>query len=388
MEGLFSLHAFKEFGPNSLFPSADAPLHRVSGSRPSQLRVKVREQCPRLPGVYGMVNAGGQLIYIGKAKNLRARLLGYFRPRSRDPKAGRIIHQARTLVWEIASSEFAALLRELELIRIWQPRLNVQGQPLRRRRLYVCIGRRPAPYLHLSTRPSPRGVASYGPIPASRRAREAVRRLNDLFRLRDCPQSQKMIFADQRELFPVTRSAGCIRHEIGTCLGPCAAACTQRDYAEQVRVARAFLEGRDTRVLNKIEDAMASASRRLDFERAAALRDQFEVLRWLSERLEFMRRARRKHSFVYPVAGHDGNAVWYLVHQCQVRAAVPAPSCPADKEAAAIRIESLYHKNGRARLWPGEEIDGLLLVAGWFRRYPAERRRTIPPTQAYAACRR
>jgi excinuclease ABC subunit C len=341
-----------------------------------------------LPGVYGMVNAIGQLIYVGKAKNLRARLLSYFRPRGRDPKAGRIVHQAKMLVWEVASSEFAALLRELELIRRWQPRFNVQGQPTRRRRWYVCIGRRPAAYVHLSTRPSPRAVACYGPVPASRRARAAVRHLNDLFRLRDCPQSQVMVFADQQELFPVLRAAGCIRYEIGKCLGPCAAACSQKDYAAQVRVARAFLEGRDTRGLNKIEDAMAAASQRLDFERAAALRDQLEVLRWLTERLEFMRRARHKHSFIYPVTGHDGAVVWYLIHQGQVRASVAAPTGPDSKQAAAERIEALYHKNGKARLWPGEEIDGLLLVARWFRRYPEERSRAMAPGQAYAACRR
>jgi excinuclease ABC subunit C len=352
------------------------------------LRLKVKEQCPRLPGVYAMVNAVGQLIYVGKAKNLRARLLSYFRPRSRDPKAGRIVHQARMLVWETAPSEFAALLRELELIRRWQPRFNVQGQPLRRRRMYVCIGRRPAPYLHLSARPSPRGVACYGPIPASRRAREAVRHLNDLFRLRDCPQSQEMVFADQQELFPIVRAAGCIRYEIGTCLGPCAAACSEKDYAAQVRVARAFLEGRDTRALNKIEDGMAVASERLDFERAAALRDRLENLRWLADRLEFMRRARHKYTFIYPVRGHDETVVWYLIHQSQVRGAVAAPNDNSSRKQAAEQIEALYHKNGRARLWPNEEIDGLLLVAGWFRRHPEERSRAIAPSQAYAACRR
>src|SRR5262245_39713637 len=163
-------------------------MHRISGGRSGKLRTKVRAECPRLPGVYGMVNALGELIYVGKAKNLRARLLSYFRPRSRDPKAGRILHQTRTLAWEIAPSEFAALLRELELIRRWQPRFNVQGQPTRRRRCYVCIGRHPAPYIFLSARPAARTMSSYGPVPATRRAREAVRHLNDLFRLRDCPQ--------------------------------------------------------------------------------------------------------------------------------------------------------------------------------------------------------
>jgi excinuclease ABC subunit C len=388
MEGLFSRRAFKDFGPNDLFPSADVPLRGVVGARAAQLRIKVRAECPRLPGVYGMVNAVGELIYVGKAKNLRARLLSYFRPRSRDPKAGRVVHQARVLVWEPATSEFAALLRELELIRRWQPRFNVQGQPARRRRWYVCVGRRPAPYIHLSARPGSKEVACYGPVPASRRAREAVRHLNDLFRLRDCPQSQEMVFADQRELFPVVRAAGCIRHEIGTCLGPCAAACSQRDYAEQVRFARAFLEGRDTRVLNKIERQMTDASRRMDFERAAALRDKLYVLRWLSERLEFMRRARVKHSFVYPIVGHDGAVVWYLIHQAQVRAAIPVPSDLATKASAAELIESIYRRRGSLGQPPSQAIDGILLVVSWFRRHPEERCRAIPPRQAMTSCHR
>jgi excinuclease ABC subunit C len=335
-----------------------------------------------------MLNAVGELIYVGKAKNLRARLLSYFRPRSRDPKAGRIVHQARMLVWEPASSEFAALLRELELIRRWQPRFNVQGQPTRRRRFYVCLGRRPAQYIHLAVRPAGRTVACYGPVPASRRAREAVRHLNDLFRLRDCAQSQEMVFADQGELFPVVRAAGCIRYEIGTCLGPCAAACSQRDYAEQVRVARAFLEGCDCRVLDMIERQMADASQRLDFERAAALRDKLEVVRWLADRLAFMRRARTKHSFVYPVAGQDGANVWFLICRGQVRAAIPAPHDNAGKVAAALLIDSVYGRGGSSRQPPSEEIDGILLAASWFRRHPEERRRTISPSQAHAACQR
>src|ERR1700731_1903084 len=120
---------------------AGPPLEAIHGHRPSRLREKVRKRCPRKPGVYGMVDATGELIYVGKAKCLRSRLLSYFRPNSRDPKAGRILGQTRTLVWEPAPNEFAALLRELELIRRWRPRCNVQGQPTRYRRTYVCVGR-------------------------------------------------------------------------------------------------------------------------------------------------------------------------------------------------------------------------------------------------------
>jgi excinuclease ABC subunit C len=207
-----------------------------------------------------------------------------------------------------------------------------------------------------------------------------------LFRLRDCPQSQQRMFADQRELFPVIRAAGCIRYEIGTCLGPCAAACSQRDYAEQVRAARAFLEGRDMRALNRIERRMADASLRLDFERAAALRDELEVLRWLSDRLEFMRQARTKHSFIYPVTGHDDKVTWYLIRQAQVRAAITAPYDATTRQSASELIRSVYGKGGAIRRPLSEEIDGILLVATWFRRHPEERRLAIPPRHGLAAC--
>src|SRR5262249_44119779 len=162
-----------------------------------------------------MIAGNGELIYVGKAKSLRGRLLSYFRPRSRGPKAGKILRQARSLVWEVSASEFGALLRELELIRRWRPRWNVQGQPLRRQWAFVCLDGSPAPYAYLSRRHATRNSTGsarldnpgytrhrFGPIPAGRRAYEAVRQLNDVFRLRDCPQPQEMIYAEEASLFP------------------------------------------------------------------------------------------------------------------------------------------------------------------------------------------
>src|SRR6516162_7336209 len=97
------------FGSCALSPEWAPPkLQLVTGRRTSQLRSEIRRLCPRKPGVYGMLDRHGELIYVGKAKNLRARLLSYFRRRSRDPKAGRILRRTRRLVWEIAASEFAA----------------------------------------------------------------------------------------------------------------------------------------------------------------------------------------------------------------------------------------------------------------------------------------
>jgi excinuclease ABC subunit C len=388
VEGLFSRPIFAGFGPDGLEPTSPTPpLHVVQGHRPGALRAGVRAECPRRPGVYGMLDAAGQLIYVGKARSLRARLLSYFRPNSRDAKAGRILQHTRTLVWEFAAGEFAALLRELELIRRWRPRFNVQGQPHRRRHTYVCIGRRPAPYIFLSSRPAANVLACFGPVPAGQRAREAVRRVNDGFALRDCLQKQEMIFADQGEFFPEPRAAGCLRHEIGTCLGPCAAACSRAAYAARVADARAFLEGKGGALVAALERDMLAASAALAFERAAELRDRLEVLQWLHGHLDRLRLLRDGQSFVYPVRGAEAGEVWYLIHQGRVAAARPAPT-PATAARTAALVEALY----RRRLPPGAalaggEVDGVLLVAAWFRRHPEERARVLAPAQALALCR-
>jgi excinuclease ABC subunit C len=314
MDGLFPCRRFTSFGPSQLHPLPEPPaLCRFHGSRASILRQHIREHGPRCPGVYGMVSARGELIYVGKAKSLRARLLSYFRPRSRDPKAGRILAQTRCIVWEAVPSEFAALLRELELIRRWQPHFNVQGQPRRRRRVYVCLGRQPAPYVFLSRRAPAGALGCFGPVPAAWQAQMSVRWLNDAFRLRDCPQSQEMLFAEQAELFPVPRAAGCLRHEIGTCLGPCAGACTRAEYGESVRRVRAFLEGTQLEFLDRLAQDMHQASAAQAFERAAALRDRLIALRWLHERLDRLRQIHLGDPVIYPLPGQDGQPWWYLI---------------------------------------------------------------------------
>jgi excinuclease ABC subunit C len=371
MPSLFSRPAFTGFGPNRLLPD-HVPQISVARGRVARLRKRVRECCPRLPGVYGMLDASGELIYVGKAKNLRVRLLSYFRPKSRELKAGAIMRETRLLAWEVGPSEFGALLRELELIRRWQPRFNVQGQPRRRRRVYVCLGRRPAPHVFLAAKPPTTAQVVYGPIPAGETARAAARRLNDWYRLRDCPQAQTMTFADQGELFPMARAPGCLRAEIGSCLAPCAAACTRHDYGAQVRAARAFLDGSDRTPLETLERDMLEAATALQFERAAALRDKWEALHWLSRHLERLRDAVAQ-SFVYPVAGHDGTETCYLIRRGRVVAALPRP---ADDETLRASFSS-------DRAVPGPlgvaEVDGVLLVASWFRRYPEERKRALTP---------
>ncbi len=387
MDGLFTNPRFTTFGPSRYDLSTSVPLQGVTGARPKALRQAVRDACPARPGVYGMVDDAGELIYVGKAKALRARLLSYFRTRSRDPKAGRILRRVRAIVWEFAPSEFAALLRELELIRRWRPRFNVAGQPRHRRWAYVCLGRKPAPYLFVTRKPPAGTLACFGPVSTGRRTHEAVRWLNDAYRLRDCPQAQQMIFADQAELFPVERAAGCLRLEIGTCLGPCAAVCTRAAYAKQARAALAFLDGSQVKLLAEVKRAMTAASATLAYERAAALRDKLEAFQGLHGELDRLRVAREQLSFVYPVPGFQNEDRWYLIERGQVVGVVPVPRDPPTCREAARAVEAVYLKpDVRSGTQADGALDTVLLVAAWFRRFGDETQRALRPADALALC--
>jgi excinuclease ABC subunit C len=375
MKGLFRRETFRGFGPAALTLSGPVELTAIRGRRAGALRERIREQAPRLPGVYGMLDATGELIYVGKARSLRSRLMSYFR-KSRDEKAGKIVAETRRIVWERSPTEFGALLRELELIRRWQPLWNVQGKPKRMRRVYLCVGRAPAAYLFVAPKPTTRVQACFGPVAGMRRAREAVRRLNDWYRLRDCPQSQEMVFADQRELFPVLRAPGCIRHDIGNCVAPCAAACTRAEYAFHVAGIIDFLEGRDRTPLEQLERQMNEASVALEFERAAILCDRLKTLTWLQDHLGRIRESSRE-SFVYRVEGADGPALWYLIRAGVVRAVIPAPTGESGREYASAKIAEVFaheHAPGPVGL---NEIDGLLLVSAWFRRHKGETKMSV-----------
>ncbi|MBX9682049.1 MAG: GIY-YIG nuclease family protein [Gemmataceae bacterium] len=387
MDGLFSLGPFVDFGPSILCPDRPVPqLTQVHGQCSPQLRAQVKLMCPKGPGVYGMLDRHGQLIYVGKAKSLRTRLLGYFRTKSRDPKAGKILCRARTIVWECCAHEFAALLRELELIRRWRPQWNVQGQPLRRRQAFICVGRAPAPYVFMSPKPSGRADAVFGPVPASMRTREAIRRINDFYLLRDCPQKQEMIFADQADLFEAPRSAGCLRMEMGACLGPCVGAAKRSAYHAQARTAKRFLAGLDDAPLRVLGEQMADAAEKQQFERAALLRDKYATLEWLWHRLDRVRQAQREMSFVYPAASAEGTVTWHLIHGARVIASLPAP---IDGESAATMIERLdgiYRGSTTTLLECYEHADGMALTMGWFRKHPEQMRRTLTPDDARAQC--
>lgn len=388
MKSLFPGEAFTEFGPSYIHPPGFVPVcAHVNGRTAQQLRSGVRQAAPKWPGIYGMIDRRGVLIYVGKAKSLRSRLLSYFRVKSRDPKAGRILARTVTIVWETSTDEFAALIRELEIIGRFRPRLNVVGQPGSRRYVYICVGRAPAPYAFVTREPPSKASAVYGPLKGAAQVRVAVRQLNDSYGLRDCSQRQPMVFADQQSLFASDISPGCLRYEIGTCLGPCAGHCTRRRYSENVRGLQNFLSGGSSKLIGKLNDEMERASSRLEYERAMLLRDKIADLNWLIERLVWLRRARLEHSCIYPLQGPDQKIVWYFIECGQVRAAFYPPRDDHSCRAIAKRIDEIYATPSHAEtMVPRGRIDSVLLVAAWFRKRPDERSRCIDAEQARTAC--
>jgi excinuclease ABC subunit C len=384
---LFPANLFDGFGPSRFRPSDEAVVGRqFRGKRASLLRKQVRSHAPRTPGVYGMINERGRLIYVGKAKNLRARLLSYFREGSRDEKAGRIIQRTRVLCWEQTGDELAALLRELELIQTLRPKFNVLGIPGLRRHHYLCVGKSPAPHVFVTNKPTGAELGVYGPLVVRTMSEDAARRLNDWFKLRDCPRTVPLAFSDQPELFPQDRSAKCLRFELGTCAAPCAAACSRKDYSAGVRAAKAFLDGRDRTILAKLKQRMEEAAGRLEFEKATALRDRLQALEWLDARLALLRQARTKNSFVYPLAGHDGRVRWYLIHRGQVRAVCFTPATDEEKSRATALLTAAFAGGPESPILSGGAVDSVLLVVSWFRRNAGESAKLMKHAQAAERC--
>jgi excinuclease ABC subunit C len=340
-------------------------------------RVKGAE---RRPGVYQFLDEAGGVFYVGKAKDLRARLLSYFSAPWPDSKSAHLIRAAADIVWRYLPSEFAALLEELRLIARLRPFSNVRGNRSRRRMIFVKLTAGAAPKLKVTEHTADRTARYFGPFQSGWRTADAVRVLSDLLGLRDCAQDRPMRFADQADLFGASLPAACLRHELGTCLGPCAAKCSGDAYRRAVRDAVAFLESRTAHPLDRVIDAMARAAAAHDYERAALWRDKLETLETLFGATARLRSATDALTFVYAVrdrtpraAGRPRDDRVYLVHRGLVRASAARPRTPIERDAFAATVRRYAElPTGGPAARTAQEMDELLLVTSWFRQHPAE----------------
>ena len=342
------------------------------------LRQRIKALAENRPAVYRMIDPSGQVLYVGKAKRLRTRLLSYFRARYPDDKAARILHAAGDIQWDYVPSEFAALLGELRHIRRYRPAYNFRMNRTRRV-VFIVLGGGRAPKLGVSARTDRDDVRRYGPLTAPVQTREALKILNDLLGLRDCADRMPMVFADQGDLFAEPRRAACLRHEFGFCAGPCAGFVAEWAYMSQVAAAVAFLEGRTIQPIDRIVGQMMACSDRGEFEAALKWRDRFERMEWLFGALNRARSAIALLTFVYRDPGTFGDDRAYVVRQGVVRATFPWPETPLEVEAfRGVVTDELTRPEPTTGPLPTDTIDETLLLLSWFRRHPDAMRRTEP----------
>jgi excinuclease ABC subunit C len=349
-------------------PYGLSELAKISGQRAEELKSLVSQYAPKMPGVYGMLDATGKLIYVGKSKLLRNRLLSYFMPNNSDEKAGRIVQNAETIVWEKQPSDFAALLREQMLIRRFQPRMNVVGMPKRQQQAFVCLGNGPAEQFYLSRHFEPDARSCQGPFFGVGNLNRAVEILNRLYLLRDCSPKTPMLFTNQLQLFDLEMRAGCVRQEIGTCLAPCLRTCSRQQYSEQVEKGISFLTAQSTDVIRQVEQHMIKASAGQHFEHAARMREDVRILRWLANRLAGLKRARENYSFLYEIQGLDGRDIWYLIRKGGVEAAMARPKNATQWRSLRTQLAKWHCSAGSVGAGYLRHEETIGLVTSWFQK--------------------
>jgi excinuclease ABC subunit C len=380
----FEIEPFRGFGPSAFWPFRRRSQTLTVTDDLAEVRRNMRSECPRRPGVYGMLDRPGQLIYVGMSTMLPKRLVTYFQSGA-ERKEYRIASHTDRLMWEVIGHGLAAQVRELELIRRHRPRFNVKGLRTGRAIGHIFISRDEAPRVRVAKQ-VPRGVRySWGPLALNWQIREAIEAVNRHFKLRDCRVDTAMRFAEQRNLFALELRAECVRGETGSCLGPCAGQCTRTQYSAQLRFARAFLDGRDLSPLTKLEGELKDAAMHHQFERAATLRDKLVRLQHLSERLAMLRERPLPEQFVYPVTV-GRRLLWYVIAATRVVGVLTAPTNSEAAGRCLVRLQRFYEPRSIDQM-NGDRM-ATQILAGWFRSRPSELQSTITPGEAVEACRR
>jgi len=222
---------------------------------------------PDSPGVYRMTDARGEVLYVGKAKNIKKRILAYTRPTGYDTRIERMIAATAALEFVSTATETEALLLEANLIKRLRPRFNVLLRDDKSFPYIMITGDHWAPQIFKHRGAQNRPGRYYGPFASVGAVNRTITALQRAFLLRSCSDG-----------FFESRTRPCLLYQIKRCSGPCTGEIDYAEYAELVREANAFLSGRSRTVKEELAVEMEKASSALDFERAAIYRDRLAAL--------------------------------------------------------------------------------------------------------------
>ncbi|WP_371056169.1 excinuclease ABC subunit UvrC [Rhodosalinus sp. K401] len=219
------------------------------------------------PGVYRMLDAESRVLYVGKARNLKARVSNYARPSGHSPRIARMIRETASMMFLTTRTETEALLLEQNLIKQLKPRYNVLLRDDKSFPNILVAKDHPFPQIRKHRGAKTEKGAYYGPFASAGAVNRTLNQLQKVFQLRNCSDS---VFE--------SRTRPCLLYQIKRCSGPCVGLISQEDYAASVRDAERFLSGRSTTIQETLAAEMAEAADKMEFERAAALRDRIRAL--------------------------------------------------------------------------------------------------------------
>ncbi|VVC75870.1 UvrABC system protein C [Aquicella siphonis] len=224
------------------------------------------------PGVYQMLGDKGEVLYVGKAKDLKRRVSSYFGGKSKDPKTLSLVEHIHDINITITHTENEAVLLECNLIKKHRPRYNVllrddKSYP------YILISHHGYPRIDVYRGARKKNALYFGPYPSSLAVRETISLIQKIFRIRTC-----------RDSYFNARTRPCLLYQIGRCSGPCVKLISEADYAHYVQLAILFLEGKSHQVIEELQCRMETAAHALDYELAGFYRDQITRLRQIQDR--------------------------------------------------------------------------------------------------------
>jgi excinuclease ABC subunit C len=225
------------------------------------------KRLPNAPGVYRMMNAAGDVLYVGKARSLKKRVTNYAQGRFHTNRIGRMVRETSTMEFVVTRTEIEALLLEANLIKRLRPRFNVLMRDDKSFPYILLTGDHPSPGIFKHRGARSRKGDYFGPFASAGAVGRTINSLQRAFLLRTCTDS---VFE--------SRTRPCLLYQIKRCSGPCTGEISKPDYEELVTETKDFLSGKSQKVKTEISTAMQDAAEELDFERAAVYRDRLSAL--------------------------------------------------------------------------------------------------------------